>query len=95
MPGAMDIATLSPDAPATLLLSSRASFERDVLDLRRDFERLDEALAYLASYVAVGRRHTAWLITQERLIPPEQVLRLRDKLEPAPSRERAKAAEAA
>ena len=79
----MEQATLSLDAPATLIWSSVDSYESETPELRRDFDRLDAALAYLANRVPVGRRHTAWLITSNRLIPPGQVEQLKGKLQDA------------
>ena len=35
--------------------------------------RLDDALRFLSNDVPVGRRHTAWLITSNRLVPPEGI----------------------
>lgn len=71
---------LSMDASATLLWSSEESFGAELPELRRDFERLDDALSFLADQVALGRRHTAWLIAGNRLIPPEHVRELTGRL---------------
>ena len=40
-------AVFKADTPATLIWSSEESYESESPELRRDFERLDEALAFL------------------------------------------------
>ena len=41
---------------------------RDELTDRRDFGRLDEALAFITSRSPLGSRHTAWVIAGGRLV---------------------------
>ena len=77
----MDNTALQPDAPATLIWSSETSYESESPELRRDFDRLDQALKFLANRVPVGRRHTAWLITNNSLIPPGEVEQLKGRLQ--------------
>ena len=45
------------DQPATVLWGGMAA---SALTERRDFERLDEALTFIASQLPLGIRHTAW-----------------------------------
>jgi hypothetical protein len=66
-----------PDQPATVLWGIMA---RDELTDRRDFARLDEALAFITSQLPLGSRHTAWVIAGGRLVAPEQMPELITKL---------------
>ena len=65
--------TLRGDNPASVLWCDGECCDVEEPRLRVDFERLDEALRFIRSEMPLGRRHTVWVITADRLLPPEQV----------------------
>ena len=65
------------DQPATVLWGGMAA---SALTERRDFERLDEALTFITSQLPLGARHTAWVISNSRLVAPEHIPELMGKL---------------
>ena len=75
-----DLENLAPDEPATVIWCGGDTFTLDRVEARRDFVRLDEALAFIVSVLPLGRRMTAWTISGDCLIPPEGNALLCEKL---------------
>ena len=73
---AEDLARLTPDGPATLLWCGPRRFSADALEARRDFARLSDAIDFVLSELPLGPRLTTWLISGNRLLPPERVAEL-------------------
>lgn len=65
--------TLPGDNPASVLWCDGDCCALEEPRLRVDFERVDDALRFIRSEMPLGRRHTVWVITADRLLPPEQV----------------------
>lgn len=65
--------TLPGDNPASVLWCDGECCDVEEPRLRVDFERFDDALRFIRSEMPLGRRHTVWVITADRLLPPEQV----------------------